>query len=55
MQQAADEIAKLDPKPGLRYSRGASDNYIIPDLIVDKIDGAYHVFVNDAQPAAPPA
>ena len=24
------------------------DNYIIPDLIVDKIDGRYHVFLNDA-------
>jgi RNA polymerase sigma-54 factor len=47
VQGAADEIAKLDPKPGLRYSSG-SDNYIIPDLIVDKIDGQYHVFLNDA-------
>jgi RNA polymerase sigma-54 factor len=47
VQGAADEIAKLDPKPGLRYSAG-SDNYIIPDLIVDKIDGHYHVFLNDA-------
>ena len=47
VQRAADEIAKLDPKPGLVYS-DASDNYIIPDLIVDKIDGKYHVFLNDA-------
>jgi RNA polymerase sigma-54 factor len=47
VQKAADEIAKLDPKPGLIYS-DASDNYIIPDLIVDKIDGRYHVFLNDA-------
>ncbi|PYP80151.1 MAG: RNA polymerase sigma-54 factor [Gemmatimonadetes bacterium] len=47
VQKAADEIAKLDPKPGLVYS-DASDNYIIPDLIVDKIDGQYHVFLNDA-------
>jgi RNA polymerase sigma-54 factor len=47
VQKAADEIAKLDPKPGLLYS-SASDNYIIPDLIVDKIDGKYHVFLNDA-------
>src|SRR5215213_6531998 len=47
VQKAADEIAKLDPKPGLVYS-DASDNYIIPDLIVDKIDGRYHVFLNDA-------
>ena len=47
VQKAADEIAKLDPKPGLDYG-DASDNYIIPDLIVDKIDGQYHVFLNDA-------
>jgi len=47
VQKAADEIKKLDPKPGLVYS-DASDNYIIPDLIVDKIDGKYHVFLNDA-------
>ena len=47
VQKAADEIKKLDPKPGLMYS-SASDNYIIPDLIVDKIDGRYHVFLNDA-------
>ncbi|MEJ7808919.1 MAG: RNA polymerase factor sigma-54 [Gemmatimonadaceae bacterium] len=47
VQKAADEIAKLDPKPGLVYS-DASDNYIIPDLIVEKIDGRYHVFLNDA-------
>ena len=47
VQKAADEIKKLDPKPGLLYS-GESDNYIIPDLIVDKIDNKYHVFLNDA-------
>jgi RNA polymerase sigma-54 factor len=46
VQDAADEIAKLDPKPGLRYS-GASDNYIIPDLVIEKIDGRYHIFLND--------
>jgi RNA polymerase sigma-54 factor len=47
VQRAADQIAKLDPKPGLAFS-GASDGYIIPDLVVEKIDGEYHVFLNDA-------
>ena len=47
VQKAADEIAKLDPKPGLRF-RSGDENYIIPDLIVDKIDGQYIVFLNDA-------
>jgi RNA polymerase sigma-54 factor len=46
VQAAADEIAKLDPKPGLRFSSTEGD-YIIPDLIVDKIDGKYRVFLND--------
>jgi RNA polymerase sigma-54 factor len=46
VQKAADEIAKLEPKPGLRYNSGG-DDYIIPDLIVEKIDGKYYVFLND--------
>ncbi len=46
VQAAADEVAKLDPKPGLKHSAPA-DNYVIADLIVDKIDGEYLVFLND--------
>jgi len=46
VQRVADELAKLDPKPGLQYSPDA-DSYIMPDLIVEKIDGKYHVFLND--------
>jgi RNA polymerase sigma-54 factor len=47
VQKAADEIQKLDPKPGSKYS-DLSDNYIIPDLIVDKVDQKYIVVLNDA-------
>ena len=46
VQAAADQVAKLDPKPGLRYSSGG-DDYIVPDLVVDKVDGEYRVFLND--------
>jgi RNA polymerase sigma-54 factor len=46
VQDAADEIAKLDPKPGLKHS-AELEQYVIPDLIVDKIDGEYMVFAND--------
>ncbi len=46
VQAAADEIAKLDPKPGLQYS-GGEGNYIIADLVVEKIDNDYIVFHND--------
>jgi RNA polymerase sigma-54 factor len=45
-QAAADHLAKLDPKPGLRYS-ARPDGYVIPDLIVDKVDGRYIVALND--------
>ena len=46
VQGVADEIAKLDPKPGMKYSPDP-ERYIVPDLIVEKIDGEYMVFVND--------
>jgi RNA polymerase sigma-54 factor len=46
VQDAADEIAKLDPKPGLKYGNH-DDNYITPDLVVEKIGGDYLVFLND--------
>ena len=47
VQAAADEIRKLDHKPGLKYS-SARDDYITPDLVVEKIDNLYHVFLNDS-------
>ncbi len=46
VQDAADEISKLDPKPGLKYG-SHEDNYITPDLVVEKIGGEYLVFLND--------
>jgi RNA polymerase sigma-54 factor len=46
VQAAADELARLDPKPGLKHA-SHSDGYIIPDLIVEKIGGRYQVFLND--------
>jgi RNA polymerase sigma-54 factor len=46
VQDAADEISRLDPKPGTKYAP-QQEQYIIPDLIVDKIDAEYLVFVND--------
>ncbi|HEV2291454.1 MAG TPA: RNA polymerase factor sigma-54 [Gemmatimonadales bacterium] len=47
VQAAADQLTKLDPKPGLRYS-ARPDGYVIPDLIVDKVDGRYRVTLNDS-------
>jgi RNA polymerase sigma-54 factor len=47
VQKVADDLAKLDPKPGLQHS-SANDAYIIPDLVVEKIAGEYKVFLNDS-------
>jgi RNA polymerase sigma-54 factor len=46
VQDAADRVAQLDPKPGLRFGTG-SDDYIVPDLVVERMDGGYRVFLND--------
>ena len=46
VQAAADGLARLDPKPGLKYAN-QNDGYIIPDLIVEKIANRYQVFLND--------
>jgi RNA polymerase sigma-54 factor len=46
VQAAADQLARFDPKPGLKYNT-RNDGYIIPDLIVEKIGDRYHVFLND--------
>jgi len=46
VQDAADQISAMDPKPGLKYSADP-EQYIVPDLIVEKIAGDYMVFVND--------
>jgi RNA polymerase sigma-54 factor len=46
VQDAADLIATLDPKPGRQFSE-ITGNYVVPDLIIDKIEGEYQVFLND--------
>ena len=46
IQEAADLIRMLDPKPGSSFSNEAT-RYLFPDIIVEKVDGKYHVTVND--------
>jgi RNA polymerase sigma-54 factor len=45
-EQYVSLIKTLDPKPGIRYFSDTV-KYIIPDVIVEKIDGRYVVTVND--------
>ena len=46
VQAAGDTLSRFDPKPGLKYSN-RGDNYITPDLIVEKVGDKYHVSLND--------
>jgi len=46
VQQAADLIATLNPNPGSQVS-GDDPIYVIPDLIVERVNDDYEVFLND--------
>jgi RNA polymerase sigma-54 factor len=48
VQEAADQISQLEPKPGLKYEP-PQEQYVTPDMIVEKIRGEYQVFVNDTR------
>jgi len=41
-----ETVSKLDPKPGLRLASNPS-NYIVPDVIIKKIDNEFEIIVND--------
>ncbi|HHW61586.1 MAG TPA: RNA polymerase factor sigma-54 [Syntrophomonadaceae bacterium] len=47
VQEVGDLIRTLDPKPGLQFSSTDDIKYIIPDIIVEKVEGEYLVVVND--------
>ena len=46
IQDAIDTLKTINPKPGYQYNPDKSTT-IIPDLIVEKIDGAFVVMLND--------
>ena len=46
VQQMADAIRRLEPKPGRQFSSGEETKYIIPDVIVEKTDDGFTVTVN---------
>lgn len=47
VQEIADRIRTMEPKPGRVFSSGESTRYIVPDIFVEKIDGEYVVTNND--------
>jgi RNA polymerase sigma-54 factor len=48
VQKAADNIARLNPRPGQVFA-AAPQNYVLPDVVVEKVDGDYQIILNDEQ------
>jgi RNA polymerase sigma-54 factor len=48
-QDVCNIIRTLDPKPGRQYGSADEVRYLLPDIIVEKINGEYVVSVNDGQ------
>src|SRR5580700_11217414 len=48
VQKCANNIAQLDPRPGQIFA-AAPQNYVLPDVTVEKINGEYQVILNGEQ------
>src|SRR5256886_14329241 len=48
VQKAADYIARLNPRPGQVFA-AAAQNYVLPDVMVEKVDGDYQISSNNEQ------
>jgi RNA polymerase sigma-54 factor len=48
VQKAADNIARLNPRPGQVFA-AAPQNYVLPDVMVEKVDGDYQISSNNEQ------
>ncbi|MFC1553647.1 RNA polymerase factor sigma-54 [candidate division KSB1 bacterium] len=47
IKEAIETISKLNPKPGEGYF-STNENYIIPDMTIEKVGGEYIAYVNDS-------
>ena len=47
VQELADLIRKLDPKPGRRFSGPGEIRYIMPDVVIEEVGGEFVILVND--------
>ncbi|HEY6154916.1 MAG TPA: RNA polymerase factor sigma-54 [Candidatus Udaeobacter sp.] len=48
VQKAADNIARLNPRPGQVFA-AAPQNYVLPDVVVEKVDDDYQISFNNDQ------
>lgn len=47
IQRVTDILKTLDPKPGRNFSSPDDVRYVVPDIILEKVDGEYIILVND--------
>ncbi len=47
VQELADLVRKLDPKPGRRFSGPGEVRYVVPDVVIEEIEGEFIILVND--------
>ena len=47
VQELADLVRTLDPKPGLSFSGPGDVRYVVPDVVVEEIEGEFIILVND--------
>lgn len=47
VQEAADLLKTLDPKPGRNFTNTNDTCYIVPDVVLEKVGGEYVILVND--------
>lgn len=48
VQEAAEEIARLEPRSGQIYAAESHSEYVRPDVFVAEIDGQWQVILNDS-------
>src|SRR4030088_1864786 len=48
IQKCANNISQLDPRPGQIFA-AAPQNYVLPDVTVEKVNGDYQVILNGEQ------
>jgi RNA polymerase sigma-54 factor len=48
VQKCANRIARLNPRPGQAFA-AAPQNYVLPDVTVEKVDGDYQIILNNEQ------
>ncbi|MGI6145074.1 MAG: RNA polymerase factor sigma-54 [Peptococcia bacterium] len=47
IQELADLIKKLNPKPGASFASGERIRYIAPDIFIERVGGEYLILLND--------